>query len=71
MPAGTFRALHMHINGRREHGSFSPIVISRFSVEVWYAPDVNRYVRLEHKEWLPSRLASHTVVELAKYQPAP
>ena len=70
VPAGTFRALRLEVSGRRVIEPFSPIVIKRFLLRVWYAPEVKRYVRLEHKEWLTSTQNSHIVVELLNFGPA-
>jgi S1-C subfamily serine protease len=69
VPAGTFRALRLEISGKRERSPFSPIVTYRFKVRIWYAPEVQRYVRLEHMEWLSDRQASDVVVELVKFSP--
>jgi len=70
VPAGTFRALHFVIRGHREVRPFSPIVVYRFEISVWYAPEVKRYVRLEHKTWLSlSKPNSDEVVELVKFNP--
>lgn len=69
VPAGTFRALRLAISGKREREPFSPVVTDRFKVRVWYAPEVQRYVRLEHTEWLKVRQASDVVVELMKFSP--
>lgn len=67
VPAGTFRALRLEISGQRT--SFSPTVTRRFLIRVWYAPEAQRYVRLERKEWLSSSQNSHDVVELMKFSP--
>ncbi|MDH4093227.1 MAG: M48 family metalloprotease [Betaproteobacteria bacterium] len=69
VPAGTFRALRLEFGGKRERTPFSPIVTYRFRVRVWYAPEVNRYVRLEQVEWLATRQSSDTVVELVRFKP--
>lgn len=70
VPAGTFRALRFVIRGHREIPPFSPISVYRFEISVWYAPDVKRYVRLEHKTWLnQSKPDGDDVVELVEYRP--
>jgi hypothetical protein len=70
VPAGTFDALRLEISGRREVSPFSPTAIYGFSVRIWYVPEVKRYVKLEHKTWLPGRkLYGDEVVELVKYTP--
>jgi hypothetical protein len=71
VPAGTFKALRLEISGKRARSPFSSIVTYRFKVRIWYAPEVQRYVRLEHIEWLSDRQASDVVVELVKFSPPP
>lgn len=68
VPAGTFRALRFELHGRRRIPPFSSISVQRFEVRVWYAPEVKRYVRLEHRSWLSSRRSyAYDVVELLEY----
>jgi len=70
VPAGTFDALRLEISGRREVMPFTPIAVFRFSVRIWYAPEVKRYVKLEHKTWVAKqRLYGDEVVELVKFSP--
>ena len=70
VPAGTFRVLRFVIRGHREIRPFSPIPVYRFEISVWYAPDVKRYVRLEHKTWLNlTKPDGDDVVELVEYRP--
>lgn len=70
VPAGTFRALRVDIGGRRARVPSDPNVSRSFEYRVWYAPQVQRYVRLEQKEWsIPGRQLSHNVVELVKFSP--
>lgn len=72
VPAGTFRALRVEISGRRARVPSDPNVSRNFEFRVWYAPEVQRYVRLEQKEWsIPGRQLSHNVVELVKFSPPP
>jgi hypothetical protein len=41
---------------------------SRFEYTAWYAPEVHRYVRVQHKTWNPSNsLIGDEVVELLEY----
>jgi len=44
-------------------------------MSVWYASDVKRIVRMEHRQWTmegyAERLISHEVVELLSYAPTP
>jgi hypothetical protein len=70
VPAGTFKALRLEISGRRKISPFSPIAVYRFSIIVWYAPEVKRYVKLEHKTWLSEkRQYGDEVVELVEFRP--
>lgn len=70
VPAGTFKALRLTVRGRRQVGPFSPIAVYHFEISVWYAPEVRRYVRLEHKTWLGGwRPDGDDVVELVEYRP--
>lgn len=70
VPAGTFDALRLEISGRREISPFSPIAIYHFSVRIWYAPEVKRYVKLEHKTWLAGpKPYGDEVVELVNFTP--
>ncbi len=72
VPAGSFRALRLEISGQRARVPSDPNTSRQFLVHVWYAPEVQRYVRLEHKEWLhSSRQFNHVVVELTKFSPPP
>jgi hypothetical protein len=74
VPAGTYRALRIEANGRRTSAIYSQAVFAgEFNLVVWYAPDVKRYVRLEHRVWsanpMDKALIGHDVVELLKYTP--
>lgn len=72
VPAGTYRALRVDISGKRVRVPSDPNVSRSFEYRIWYAPDVQRYVRLEQKEWsIPDRQLSHNVVELLKFSPPP
>jgi hypothetical protein len=80
VPAGSYRALRVQIDGKREREE-SPAIPTdydfhwgqdgAFSIIAWYAPVVKRLVRLEHKTWEISsgRLNEHKVLELAAYRP--
>jgi hypothetical protein len=74
VPAGTFKALRLDVKGRRS----APIggrtsFAGRFEMSVWYAPDVNRIVRQEHRVWsadgISPALIADEVLELAAYRP--
>jgi len=67
--AGTYRALRVEITGRRRVHSWW-LVPYKFSIRIWYAPQVKRYVRLEREEWGHSKQYSDVVVELVKFSPA-
>jgi hypothetical protein len=74
VPAGSFRALRVEVSGRRIRGvSTRTPEAGRFKMTVWYAPDVKRIVRLEHRTWAadPSspRQTVEDVVELLSYRP--
>jgi len=74
VPAGTFKALRVDVSGRRG----APIggrttFAGRFTMSVWYAQDVKRIVRLEHRTWtadgISPSLAADEVLELVSYRP--
>ena len=67
VPAGTFRAMRLEIRGRRHEASYPSTV--RFTVRVWYAPEVNRYVKLENETWNFFGRVGSEVVELVKFNP--
>jgi len=68
VPAGTFRAMRMEIKGDRTPSGW---VITKFSFRVWYAPEVGRYVKLEHQTWRPDgRVITNEEVDLVKFNPA-
>lgn len=67
VPAGTYRALTLEFDGRRVRLPFTSIVATRFSLRVWYAPEVRRYVKLERREWRGTNQSEHEVVELVKF----
>jgi len=74
VPAGTFRALRVEMAGnRRLHFLTRDAVAGRFKLTVWYAPEVRRFVRLEHMTWSAYRDApaqlNHDVVELLSFRP--
>jgi hypothetical protein len=50
------------------------MVVTRFSVRAWYAPDVGRILKLEHRAWTmegyTERLVVDDVLELLSYRPA-
>lgn len=70
VPAGTFSARGLQIWGRPAIPSARPSALRAFSIRVWYAPEVKRYVKLEHKTWSGQGDAnSDELVELLEYRP--
>jgi serine protease Do len=73
VPAGSFRASHVHVKGKRT-GPVNPRVAesSEFTLDIWYAPEVKRYVRIDHRVWskgaFDNNLIVHDVVELLSYR---
>lgn len=69
VPAGSFRALHLEITGEatvEQTGMFRP---QRYVMDVWYAPDVKRYVKLEHKVWRAGNVIDHDEIDLVSFSP--
>jgi hypothetical protein len=67
-PAGSFRALRLEITGEgRVHDARQ--YSQTFTVRIWYAPEVKRYVRLEHKVWRDEQLYGDEAVELVGFDP--
>ena len=72
VPAGTFRALRVQVDGRRVSPPYTPRVPMTYRLSAWYAPEIGRYVKLEHQQWLiRDQLYTHEIVELLRYSPAP
>jgi serine protease Do len=75
VPAGTFRTLRVQIDGDRVRPTFTNAShAGRFRITAWYAPEVKRYVRLEHKNWSGTisgtgQQSGDEIVELLKYVP--
>lgn len=56
VPAGTFRATRIDVVGTRQVpggfvASHMALESSRFQFKAWYAPEVRRYVKLQHETW--------------------
>lgn len=75
VPAGTFRSLRVRIEGRRkrEIKTMHPVAV-RFVVFAWYAPEVGRVIRLEHRTWSGAVAASGApmsdeLIELVAFRP--
>jgi hypothetical protein len=76
VPAGTFRALRIDIDGVRERPvPSSGAIIGSFRITAWYAPEIKRLIRLEHKMWtgtsssVRGRPIGDEMVELLSYRP--
>jgi len=74
VPAGTFRAFHVEVRGKRKGPvNTRTAESSHFTLGIWYAPDVKRCIRIEHRVWskggADNRLIVHDVVELLSYKP--
>jgi S1-C subfamily serine protease len=77
VPAGTFRALRIDVTGQRERPVFtSEPITGHFKMSVWYAAEVQRFIKLRHQMWhgpasRPNRQLSDDSVELLSFRPAP
>jgi serine protease Do len=75
VPSGSYRALRYEFEGEREEGTAATSFvrsgsITRFKMNVWYAPDIQRIVKLEHKMWSKSAdPISEETMELLEYRP--
>lgn len=70
VPAGNFKALRIDVAGRRGNpvGSFVTWP-NRFLYKAWYAPEVRRYVRVQHQAWSSNgTLYSSDMVELTSHK---
>jgi hypothetical protein len=66
VPAGTFQANRVEVKGVRT--SPAATYVTRFQLTVWYAPEVKRYVRLDHRTWNgSSALSADEIVELVQF----
>ena len=73
VPAGTFRALRVEIEGKRGKDPdpyWWPKQAARFQHTVWYAPEVKRYVKAHHLAWsMTASQFADEAVELLEYRP--
>lgn len=72
VPAGTFKARRIEVSGRRQLGGSIPFHLNyesgRFLFLAWYAPQVQRYVKLRHETWsLGGSWSGEQLVELTSY----
>jgi hypothetical protein len=73
VPAGTFTAKRIEVSGRRPMSGSIPFHLNyesaRFLFRAWYAPEVRRYVRLQHETWsLNGTWSGEQLVELTSYR---
>jgi hypothetical protein len=68
VPAGTFRALKVEVEGNRGKDPdpfWWPKQAMRFVHTIWYAPEAKRYVKARHQAWsMTSSLFADDAVEL-------
>jgi len=75
VPAGTFRALRIDVAGRRANQPGGQgFVTGEFLITAWYAPEVKRFVRMEHRVKSGAfssrgQVVGEDVVELLAYRP--
>jgi len=72
VPAGTFKATKIEVWGRRQapagFAAHMAYESTRFRYRAWYAPEVRRYVKLQHETWsLSGAWSGEQVVELLRY----
>jgi hypothetical protein len=70
--AGTFSATMIEVSGRRMISGNTPYHLNyesgRFRFRAWYAPQVQRYVKLQHETWsLVGAPFGEQLVELTRY----
>ena len=60
--------MRMEIKGDRNPIGWD---IAKFSFRVWFAPEIGRYVKVEHETWLRGgRITTNEAVELVRFNPA-
>ena len=68
VPAGTFRALRIEVEGSRGKDPdpfWWPKQAARFQHSIWYAPEAKRYVKARHQAWsMTASLFADDLVEL-------
>ena len=63
--------VRLEVDGQRD-GIPNVLVRSiamRYKVVVWYAPDIQRFVKLQHQTWSSSAPYSEDTFELIEYRP--
>jgi serine protease Do len=71
VPAGTYRAIRYEVDGERDRtaGILARAATVRFKVNIWYAPEIGRIAKLQHRAWsLDSAPFSDEAVELLEYR---
>jgi hypothetical protein len=66
VPGGTFQASRVEVKGSRHAATVG--ALHRFQLTAWYAPEVKRYVRVEHRAWSGAAgVAADELVELLEF----
>jgi hypothetical protein len=72
VPAGTFRALRVEVEGNRGKDPdpfWWPKQAARFVHAIWYAPEAKRYVKARHQAWsMAGSLFADDLVELLEFR---
>jgi len=75
VPAGTFKTTRVVVTGTVQSfgslqaGGPASVVPARFHYTAWYAPEVNRYVKVQHQTWnSSSTLIGDEIVQLLEYR---
>ena len=70
VPAGTFRALRVEVEGSRGKDPdpfWWPKQAARFQHTIWYAPEAQRYVKSRHRAWaMTDSLFADDAIELVE-----
>lgn len=76
VPAGTFDALKIEVQGTLDFANSTPTasilmgVARRFEYTAWYIPELKRYAKSRHRSWNASSASiSDELVELLEYRP--
>ena len=69
VPAGSYRAMRVHIRGTRPRFGMIAVSALRFEYTAWYAPEVRRYVKFQHESWSSVGQVGNVRGELLVYRP--
>ncbi|HEX4928134.1 MAG TPA: hypothetical protein VFV74_09055 [Burkholderiales bacterium] len=72
VPAARYRALHYEVLGKKDRQPVSgmSLFFTEFKLNVWYAPEIRRIVKLEHQLWTSNPVPyADDEVELMEYRP--